>query len=117
MKKIMLLLILISILGFVLSCNNEQTKNKSTNKTSIISYEISPNNKDTVNVTDGSGFKQGHWIITKYAVLNKNNGAERIKVEEGVYKNNKREGFWKKFSESGQLIDSVNYENDKVIAK
>ncbi len=64
------------------ACSNQQIKyeNYWGNKNPIL-----PLIRDTINITDANGLKQGLWIID-----NKTN-----MVEEGIYKDNKREGVWR----------------------
>lgn len=59
---------------------------------------------DTINATDKKDQKQGLWIIT-VAELRGEPGYE----EEGKYKDNKREGVWKRFSNQGDLVGTENY--------
>lgn len=111
---------------FVFSCANNSEKKKFAN---IISYEMI--GRDTLNCTDENKMKQGHWIVFKMAVLNHTiytqsandtakqksitRDAERVKVEEGFYKDNKKEGVWKTFSPVGELKDSFNYKDGDVV--
>lgn len=61
---------------------------------------------DTINAIDKKDQKQGMWIIT-VPELRGEPGYE----EEGLYKNNKREGVWKRFNSSGDLVGTENYLN------
>ena len=63
-------------------------------------------NNDTVNQRDEYGRKQGHWII-----YDKNN--PEIKAEEGVYKDNRKEGVWKAWYQDGQLKNEITYRNNR----
>jgi antitoxin component YwqK of YwqJK toxin-antitoxin module len=62
---------------------------------------------DTVNRIDVSGRKQGLWVTR--------NLARTKKLEEGNYVDNRKEGFWKRYSADGKLIDSILYKRDEVI--
>ncbi len=61
-------------------------------------------NRDTINCTDYSNNKQGKWII-RVEELRGEPGYE----EEGVFKNNLREGKWRKYSLMGDLLSVENY--------
>ena len=79
------------------------------------SYELIGH--DTINLIDCDSIKQGHWIVHKYAVLNKQIGPERIVDEKGFYKDNKKQGFWKKYSTTGEVLDSVEYKDGVAVGK
>lgn len=59
---------------------------------------------DTLNCTDNAGLKQGKWVL-KTPPLRGESGFE----EEGVFKNNKREGYWRRYSEQGDILAIENY--------
>ena len=59
---------------------------------------------DTLNLTDTRGEKQGKWVI-HYAALRGEPGYD----EEGIYKNDKKEGPWRRYSQSGDLTALENY--------
>ena len=61
---------------------------------------------DTLNCTDNAGLKQGKWVV-KTPPLRGEAGYE----EEGVFKNDKREGYWRRYSEQGdiQAIEGYKY--------
>ena len=61
-------------------------------------------NRDTINCTDFNNNKQGKWII-RVEELRGEPGYE----EEGVFKNNLREGKWRKYSLMGDLLSVENY--------
>lgn len=60
----------------------------------------------TVNVTDGSNLKQGLWV--KFAT----NDKTKV-LEEGNYKDNKKEGIWKEYYSNGNLKSEITYVNNK----
>lgn len=66
-------------------------------------YELSDRG-DTLNAIDKNGQKQGKWIV-KVASLRGEPGYE----EEGVFKNDKKEGPWRRYSLSGDPIAIENY--------
>lgn len=67
---------------------------------------------DTLNVTDGSGKRQGWWIIT-----NVNGQLEdcpvESKVEEGRFRDGQRQGLWKSYNCSGRVKNEMTYVNDR----
>lgn len=68
-----------------------------------VSFKLSDRG-DTLNCVDKKGMKQGPWIEKK-AALRGNPGYE----EEGEYRDNKREGLWRRYSEQGDLLAVENY--------
>ncbi len=66
-------------------------------------YELSIK-RDTINAVDKKDQKQGKWII-KTAPLRGEPGYE----EEGIFKNDKKEGIWRRYSSSGDPIAIENY--------
>lgn len=61
-------------------------------------------NGDTLNCTDVNGMRQGKWVV-KVAALRGNPGYE----EEGVYKNNLKEGPWRQYTLMGDLKAIENF--------
>lgn len=59
-----------------------------------------------VNVVDGSNMKQGFWV--KFAP----NDKTKI-LEEGIYKDNKKEGTWKEYYANGNAKSEIIYVNNK----
>jgi len=59
---------------------------------------------DTLNCTDNGGLKQGKWVV-KTPPLRGEPGFE----EEGIFKNNKKEGYWRRYSEQGDVMAIENY--------
>ena len=59
---------------------------------------------DTLNCTDNAGSKQGKWVI-KTPPLRGEAGYE----EEGVFKNDKREGYWRRYTEEGDILAIEGY--------
>jgi antitoxin component YwqK of YwqJK toxin-antitoxin module len=59
---------------------------------------------DTLNCVDFKGMRQGPWL-QKFPELRGNPGYE----EEGVYKNDKKEGVWRKYSEQGDVLAVESY--------
>ncbi len=59
---------------------------------------------DTINVVDKKNFKQGKWVST-VAELRGEPGYD----EEGAYKNDKKNGVWRKYNSTGDIIAVENY--------
>ncbi|MBK7883774.1 MAG: hypothetical protein IPJ81_08230 [Chitinophagaceae bacterium] len=59
---------------------------------------------DTVNIIDKKGLKQGNWFI-RVEELRGEPGYE----EEGVFKNGKKEGTWRRYTLGGDLLAIENY--------
>lgn len=59
---------------------------------------------DTLNIIDKNGIKQGRWV-THVDELRGEPGFE----EEGVFKNGKKEGMWRKYNLTGDLLAVENY--------
>lgn len=66
-------------------------------------YELSVN-RDTINATDNKDLKQGKWVITTGELR-----GEPGYVEEGIFKNGKKEGVWRRYNSNGDLIAMENY--------
>ena len=58
--------------------------------------------KDTLNVTDSTGLKQGHWLFFGHDFPN--SGVSDMEVlEEGNYENNQRIGTWYRYGAGGKI--------------
>src|SRR5687768_15193235 len=66
-------------------------------------YQLSANG-DTLNAIDNNNLKQGKWIIT-VAELRGEPGYE----EEGILKDGKKEGTWRRYNLHGDLLAVENY--------
>src|SRR5437868_13585638 len=60
--------------------------------------------KDTLNAIDHNNLKQGKWVIS-VPELRGEAGYE----EEGIFKDGKKEGVWRKYSLSGDILAIENY--------
>lgn len=81
------------------------------NVTLAQSNEITPN--DSTNITDENNLKQGHWII--YGRNKKVPGyADDQKVEEGPYKDSKKQGMWKAYFNNGRLKNELTFINNRA---
>ena len=74
---------------------------------SIISFEVLSSG-DTINRMDSKNNKLGKWIITKEAKY----GEEGF-LESGMYNKNNKEGIWKTYTLSGQLVSIENFKSDR----
>ncbi len=61
-------------------------------------------NGDTINRIDNNNLKQGLWIS-----FNEDTGK---KIDEGIYKNGKKSGIWKKYYKSGTIKSEITYLNN-----
>jgi hypothetical protein len=59
---------------------------------------------DTLNCTDRKGLKQGPWVVKVESLR-----GERGYEEEGYFKNDIKDGTWRRFSLEGDLIAIENY--------
>ena len=66
-------------------------------------YQLSANG-DTLNAIDKNNLKQGKWIIA-VPELRGEPGYE----EEGIFKDGKKEGTWRKYNSHGDLLAIENY--------
>lgn len=69
-----------------------------------VTYRITDNG-DTLNCKDKNNQKQGKWVI-RVEQLRGEPGFE----EEGIYKNDKKEGKWRRYNLMGDLIAVENYQ-------
>jgi len=77
------------------------------------SFELDPvNNKDTINLIDYTGKKQGKWIVFGKSKPNTCYAATS-KVEEGKYADNKKAGIWKEFYCNGNMKNKITYTNGR----
>ena len=74
------------------------------------SFEM--NGTDTINREDNNSLKQGKWIVTN-KIKNLPDYEEDQKVEEGVYKDNKKVGKWKEYYPNKQLKNVITFENGR----
>lgn len=115
----------LSILLVLISCQNENELQKPLGE---CSYELRQVDQkmDTFNLIY-DGLKQGPWIvykdiIPKSSILLTDNTKTlqgkivRRTLEEGYYKDNKKEGYWKfYYEEDGSLKDSVLFKNGEIV--
>ncbi|MCC6599830.1 MAG: hypothetical protein IT223_04055 [Crocinitomicaceae bacterium] len=65
-----------------------------------------------LNQTDPSGRRQGYWIIYGETSGDRNY-SPKAKVEEGNFRDDIKEGLWKKYWPSGKLRSEMTYENGR----
>ena len=76
------------------------------------SYILDPANKDTINIIDGGGLKQGKWKV--YGNTKPNTCYQPTSlVEEGKYEENKKKGVWKEFYCNGNMRNKITYMNGR----
>jgi len=68
--------------------------------------------KDTVNVTDALGKKQGKWVVKSKHRQNTCFSAEQ-KLEEGMYVDNRKVGRWFEYYCNGNLRSLIHFQNGK----
>ena len=66
-------------------------------------YELTAN-RDTINAIDKKDMKQGKWVLHTGEVR-----GEPGYEEEGIYKNGKKEGVWRRYNLNGDMIAMENY--------
>lgn len=65
-----------------------------------------------LNKVDDQGQRQGYWVV-KGEMLSDKAYKPQDKVEEGNYKDNRKEGLWKKYWPGGKLRNEINYQSGK----
>lgn len=73
----------------------------------LLSLSMGANTGD-INQVDANGHRQGYWVITGYMSGDKSYSAESV-VEEGIFKDSKKEGVWKKYWSNGKMRSEINY--------
>jgi antitoxin component YwqK of YwqJK toxin-antitoxin module len=68
--------------------------------------------KDTINLTDAAGKRQGKWIVTN-KIANKPCYTPEQKVEEGVYVDGRKTGLWKEYYCNNNPKSEITYENNR----
>ncbi|MFI5150383.1 MAG: toxin-antitoxin system YwqK family antitoxin [Bacteroidia bacterium] len=77
-----------------------------------LAQSFSVNGKDTFNVVDANGKRQGAWVITG-KLANIPEYSADAKVEEGKYLNSLKVGIWKHYFPNGNLQNKLTYENNR----
>lgn len=60
------------------------------------------------NRKDQTGLRQGYWVITGAMAADREYAPE-AKIEEGYYKDDRREGVWKKYHPNGKLRSEIHF--------
>lgn len=97
MRRLLLTTVFLCLLGLV----------SETNAQSFEMYE-----GDTINFTDVEGKKQGYWVIFGRMRSVPGFSAEQ-KIEEGEYKNSRKQGLWKKYFPNQKLKSEITYKNNR----
>jgi antitoxin component YwqK of YwqJK toxin-antitoxin module len=74
------------------------------------SYEVIDG--DTINLVDENGLKQGFWRIFGRMKKLPEYQPDQV-VEEGTYKDSKKNGLWKRFFPNGKVKDEIEYVNNR----
>ena len=75
-------------------------------------FEMGPNGKDTINLTDAQGKKQGKWILRGKHKPGTCFTAEQ-KVEEGKYQENRKTGLWIEYFCNGNMKNKLTFINGR----
>ncbi len=87
--------------------------------------------KDTINLIDRNGKRQGHWKITgrmvNHAAFKRSQAKglaapttdypNNVLVEEGCYQDQRKNGVWKRYYPNGHLQREVTYRNNRPFGK
>lgn len=77
------------------------------------SFELDPSNgKDSINIIDFKGLKQGRWIIFGKSKPN-TCYQPTSKVEEGKYTDNRKNGIWKEYFCNGNTKNKITFQNGR----
>ncbi len=78
------------------------------------SFELDPSNgKDSINMIDFNGLKQGRWII--FGKTKPNTCYQPTsKVEEGKYNDNRKGGIWKEYFCNGNTKNKITFQNGRA---
>lgn len=78
------------------------------------SFEL--NGTDTINKIDATRKRQGYWMIRAQGSKFKSYPPGNL-VEEGAYKNSRKEGLWKKYFPSAKLKSEITYKGSRPFGK
>lgn len=76
------------------------------------SYAMDANGKDTINIIDAQGLKQGKWKIFGKSKPG-SCYAETALAEEGKYQDNKKAGIWKEYWCNGHIKNKITYQGGR----
>ena len=84
----------------------------------ISGFTFAQSSKDSVNVTDAEGKRQGKWVITNKLMKPALAGyKDDQKVEEGRYLDNKKVGIWVTYYPNGVTKSRITFENGRPFGK
>lgn len=117
--KIPSILIVILLVSCSTGIQNEQQGNKgSADSTTAVSLKkkkfvnaLVSDSDTSLNYTDAKGMKQGKWIV-KNNVMRLPGFAPDAKVEEGFYKDGRKEGEWIEYNADGSIRSKVIFKDD-----
>jgi len=77
------------------------------------SFELDPSNgRDSINIIDFKGLKQGRWII--FGKTKPNTCYQPTsKIEEGKYIDNRKNGIWKEYFCNGNAKNKITFQNGR----
>jgi antitoxin component YwqK of YwqJK toxin-antitoxin module len=79
-------------------------------QSNIISFEVYEG--DTINRIDANNLKQGFWKIFNRTKNLPGYDPDQV-VEEGPYKNSRKDGLWRRFFPNGKVKDEITYVNSR----
>lgn len=100
-------LLILTLLAFRVSAQMDSLQVSDT----LVATPVLPK-KDTLNVTDSLGLKQGHWIFFGKDFPNSGVGSSEI-LEEGIFRDNQRTGIWYRYGNNTQLKAVMLFRIDK----
>ena len=70
---------------------------------------------EPINLVDENNLKQGFWKVSAVGSMRKSKTHQPQQViEQGYYKNNKKQGLWTTFFPSGEVKSELEYENGRL---
>jgi hypothetical protein len=76
------------------------------------SFELVSPNRDTINMINAEGKKQGHWVVLGRSKP-KDGYMPEQKIEEGNYKDNKKTGIWTQYYKNGNVKNVLTFEEGR----
>ncbi|MCC6690055.1 MAG: toxin-antitoxin system YwqK family antitoxin [Bacteroidia bacterium] len=84
----------------------------------ICKVSFAQSGKDSVNVTDADGKRQGRWVVTNKLMKPPLVGyTEDQKVEEGRYVDSKKIGIWVAYYANGKMKNRITFEGGRPFGK
>jgi antitoxin component YwqK of YwqJK toxin-antitoxin module len=124
MKKLLILSGVFCTVAFI-SCNQNTDDARKKNYDESVAKLDSANKKKFIkplatdstgalNYTDAAGKKQGHWIYTG-SMRHLPGYSDNAKVEEGLYKNDMKEGEWIEYNADGSVKSKTTFDDNKPV--